>query len=132
MIWDTRLSSIADDEIRREISGTADILNRPVNKVIALVEREEMARNVIPQPETPAVSALKRNASTVPIRSVISQRVLATPFVNRSKQSYCPKCNALFSKFKRGPRGWNQKPYSMFLLCFKASRRNRQKLHCNF
>ena len=49
MIWDTLLSGIANDEIRREILETADILTRPVNNnVVALVESKEMARNAIP------------------------------------------------------------------------------------
>ena len=50
MIRDTLLNGIADDEIRREILGSADLLTRAVNEIVALVESKEMARNAVPRP----------------------------------------------------------------------------------
>ena len=50
MIRDTLLNGIADDEIRREILGGADMLTRAVNEIVALVEGKVMARNALPPP----------------------------------------------------------------------------------
>ena len=49
MIRDTLLNGIADDEIRQEILGSADVLTCAVNEIIALVESKEMARNAAPR-----------------------------------------------------------------------------------
>ena len=38
MTRDTLLNGIADDEIRREILGSADMLTRAVNEIVALVQ----------------------------------------------------------------------------------------------
>ena len=83
IIRDTLLSGIVDDEIRHEILKTADILNRPINKVIPLVESKEMTRNAKPQPE---ISALKSNAPTAPIRPPNESQ--PHPLLDRSKQSH--------------------------------------------
>ena len=58
MIRDTLLNGIADDEIRREILGSADLLTRAVNEIVALVESKEMARNAVPPTEVTSVSAV--------------------------------------------------------------------------
>ena len=60
MIWDTLLNGIADDEIRRKILGSADMLTRAVNEIVALVEAKEMARNAVPPTEVTSVSAVQR------------------------------------------------------------------------
>ena len=51
MIRDTLLG-IGDHEICREILEGADMLTRTVNKIVALVEVKEMARNAIPLPRS--------------------------------------------------------------------------------
>ena len=52
MIHDTLLNGIADDEIRREILGSADVFTRAVNKIVALVKSKKMARNAVPPPRS--------------------------------------------------------------------------------
>ena len=47
MIRDTLLNGIGDHEICREILGGVDMLTRTVNKIVALVEVKEMARNAV-------------------------------------------------------------------------------------
>ena len=54
----TLLNGIADDEIRREILGSADMLTRAINEIVALVERKEMACNAVPPTEVTSVSAV--------------------------------------------------------------------------
>ena len=41
VIHGTLLNGIADDEIRREILGSAEVLTRAVNEIVALVESKE-------------------------------------------------------------------------------------------
>ena len=48
MIGDTLLNGIADDEIQREILGSADVLTRAVNEIVALLKSKEMARYAFP------------------------------------------------------------------------------------
>lgn len=59
-IRDTLLGGINDHDIRREVLGTIDILQKPVNAVIALVENKEMARNALPSSNLSAVSSFVR------------------------------------------------------------------------
>ena len=60
MIRDTLLNGIADTEIRREMLGTADILTKAKNNVIALVENKEMARNATHSADVSAMSEFQR------------------------------------------------------------------------
>ena len=48
VIRDVLLNGTSDPDIRREVLGTTNILQTPVNDVIALVENKEMARNALP------------------------------------------------------------------------------------
>ena len=52
IIRDTLLNDIGDHEICREILGGADMFTRTVNKIVALVEVKEMARNAVPLPRS--------------------------------------------------------------------------------
>ena len=48
VIRDVLRNGISDPDIRREVLGTKNVLQTPVNDVIALVENKEMARNALP------------------------------------------------------------------------------------
>ena len=97
MICDTLLNDIADNEVRREILGSADVFTRAVNEIVALVESKEMARNAVPPTEVTSVSAVQRlhdahhraRCNATPCRE--SHNLPA-----RSKQSRCPLCQRLF------------------------------------
>ncbi|XP_068700869.1 uncharacterized protein [Montipora foliosa] len=60
VIRDVLLNGISDADIRREVLGTKNVLQTPVNDVIALVENKEMARNALPSSTLSAVSSFKR------------------------------------------------------------------------
>ena len=111
MIRDTLLNGIADDKIRPEILGGADILTRAVNEIVALVESKEMARNAVPPTEVTSVSAVRRlhDADHRACRNATPCRE-SHNLPDRSKQSRCPLCQQLFQLYKKGPRGWNTKP----------------------
>ena len=103
MIWDTLLNGIADDEIRREILGSADLLTRAVNEIVALVESKEMARNAVPPTEVISVSAVQRlhDADHRARRNATPCRE-SHNLPDRSKQSSCPLCQLLFQLYKKG------------------------------
>ena len=127
MIRDTLLNGIADDEIRREILGSADMLTRAVNKIVALVKSKEMARNAVPPTEATSVSAVQR-----PNDADHRARRNATPcreshnLPDRSKR--CPLCQRLFQLYKKGARGWNTKPYTLCIECYRTQKRRRRHL----
>ena len=60
MIRDLLLNGIADNEIRREILRSADVLTRVVNKIVTLVESKEMTGNAVFLTEVTSASAIKR------------------------------------------------------------------------
>ena len=109
-IRDVILNGIADVDIRREVLGTAEILKKPVNDVIALVENKEMAYSAS------SLSNLSDNQSTTPSQSA------------KTTQAPCPHCKTLFNIFTEGTRGWNTKPHTMCISCYRARRcRKRQQ-----
>ena len=46
----------------------------------------------------------------------------------RSKQWRCPLCQRLFQLYKKGPRGWNTKPYTLCIECYRTQKRRRRHL----
>ena len=121
-IRDTLLGGIQDPDIRREVLGIADILKKPVNDVIAVVENKEMARNALPLSNLSAVSSFVRQKNIKPVPSNNE----ATP-TDRNRKNNCPDCKKLFKVFTEGPNGWNLKAHQYCIDCFKARRRNRRQ-----
>ena len=129
MIRDTILNGIADDEIHREILGSADVLTRAVNEIVALVESKEIAHNAVPPTEVTSVSAVQR-LHNVDHRT----RRNATPPKEsnnspaQSKQSRCPLCQRLYQLYEKELRGWNTKPYTLCIECYRTQKHQRRHL----
>ncbi len=121
-IRDVLLSGISDLDIRREVLGTTNVLQTPVNDVIALVESKEMARNALPLSSLSAVSSF-RHQQKEPLTTP-SQR---PPSSDRSKQVPCPDCKKPYHLFREGVNGWNTKPHSVCLDCYRAKRRRGRR-----
>ena len=128
MIQDTLLNGISDFDIRRETLGTTDILTTAVNDVIALVESKQIARNAIPAPDVSVASAFRRQKATIISKNRRSFSRNSSPG-NPSKQSPCPICKKQFYLYRESPRGWNTKPYTECIDCFRIRRRTK---HSNF
>lgn len=82
IIHDVLVNGIYDADIRRETLGTTDILNKPVNDMIALVENKEMARNALPSSALSAMSSfqrLKRSPQATPPRPRAQQTGRSSP-----------------------------------------------------
>ena len=124
VIRDVLLNGISDPDIRREVLGTKDVPKTPVNDVIALVENKEMARNALPSSTLSAVSSFKHQQD--PPKEPPS----ATPSrVDQARQATCPDCKSLFKIFTEGTRGWNTKPHTVCINCYRVRRRRKRPPH---
>jgi hypothetical protein len=99
MIRDVLLHGIYDSDIRREVLGVTNILEKTVNDVIALVENKEMARNALPSARVSSISSFKKHQG--------NHQEPDPP--RMSEQATCPDCKSLFSIFTKGTRGFNKK-----------------------
>ena len=123
-IRDVLLNGLSDPDIRREVLGTKDVLKTPVNDVIALVENKEMARNALPSSTLSAVSSFKRQQDPP------KEPPTTTPSrVDQAKQATCPDCKSLFKIFTEGTRGWNTKPHTVCINCYRVRRRRKRPHH---
>ena len=90
---DVLLNGIYDPDIRREVLGTLDILTKPVNDVIALVEIIEMARNALPSSSLSAMSSFQR------LKTQQTSPTQTPAHVDKGKQALCPDCRSTFCDF---------------------------------
>lgn len=119
VIGDVLLNGLYDPDIRREILGTKNITETPVNELISMVENKEMARNALPTSSMSAMSAFRRQQNT-------AEKPAEKPSASdRSKEATCPDCRSPFKIFSEGNRGWNVKPHTVCLNCYRARRRKR-------
>ena len=124
VICDVLLNGISDPDIRHEVLGTKNVLQTPVNDIIGLVENKEMAHNALPSSTLSAVSSFKRQQE--PPKEPPS----ATPSrADQAKQAAWPDCKNLFKIFTEGTRGWNTKPHTVCINCYRVHRRRKRPQH---
>ena len=126
IIRDVLINGIYDSDIRRETLGIPDILTKPVNDVIAIVENKEMARNALPSSTLSAMSSfqrLRRDQKTGPVP-------IPAP-TDRARQASCLGCKSTFKIFTEGSRGWNTKPHQICIGCYRARRQKRRQQPSN-
>ena len=121
-IRDVLLNGLADTDIRREILGTKDILTKPINDIVALIEGKEMARNALPSSTLSAVATFH----TAPV-TFHTAPVTAPPQADRNKEAICPDCKTTFKIFTEGVRGWNTQPHQVCINCYHSRRRRKHK-----
>ena len=119
-IRDVILNGLYDCDIRREVLGVLDILQKPVNEVVALVENKEMARNALPSPSLSAVSSFQRQKNQAPTPAASPSRAY------QAKEAICPECQTTFKIFTEGTRGWNTKPHQVCITCYREQRRRNR------
>ena len=115
ILRDILISGIYDTDIRRKILGVTDIINKPINDIVTLVEGEEMARDALPTMAT--ASAVHTSKSPPSTHTTM----------NRDQKEKCPDCYKLFKMYTEGVRGWNTKPHQVCIDCYRVQRRRRQK-----
>ena len=103
VIRDVILNGLYDTDIRREVLGIAEILEKPIKEVIALVETKAMARNALPSPTLSAVSSFQRLKKSPPAHATV-------PPADWAKEATCPGCRKAWTGMPVGsalsrPRG---------------------------
>ena len=115
---DVLLAGIYDADIRREMYGIDQILQQPVNDVIAMVEKKEMARDAHSAASQSAMSSMKKQK-----KKNEKQKLTDT---DKSKQATCPQCKKMYALHREGRFGWNSKPFDMCIDCFRIKGRKKQ------
>ena len=121
-IRDVLLAGISDSDIRREALSTKGLQNQDVNNIVSFVEGREMASR--------AVSHTCRQESTSSLSACSSFKRQSKDRVSRfngedkSRPVPCPDCGKPYQLYKRGKRGWNQKPFKNCFECWRAASRN--------
>ena len=126
VIRDVLSNGLSDPDIRRDVLGTKDLLTKPINDVIALVENKEMARNALPSASLSSISTFKQNKQAQPTTPP-SDPVPAQS--DRDKLGTCPDCKSRYKIFTESARGWNTKPHKVCINCYRARRRNQRQRH---
>ena len=127
---DVLLAGIYDADIRRELYGIDGILAQPINDVIALVEKKEMARDAHSAASSSSMSSMKlQRKKTQTSADAGQQRTTKATEVERSKQGNCPHCKKDYALYREGRFGWNSKPYEMCRTCFQSQRRKKQEVN---
>ena len=121
-IRDVLLAGISDSDIRREALSTEGLQNQDVNSIVSFVEGREMASRAVSQTcnreytsSLSACSSFKRRAK---------DRVPRPNGEDKSCSATCPDCAKPYQLYKRGKRGWNQKPFKNCFECWRAASRN--------
>ncbi|KAK3711280.1 hypothetical protein QZH41_004332 [Actinostola sp. cb2023] len=120
-IRDVIVNGLYDNDIRREVLGVVDILQKPVNEVIALVENKEMARNAMPSSSLSAVSSFRRQTNPTASPSTAPSRT------DQAKEIKCPECHTTFKIFTEGSRGWNTTPHQLCITCYRERHRRKRQ-----
>ena len=119
IVRDVLIAGISDLDIRREVLGTVDIIDQPVNDVIALVESKETARNALPL-SAAGISTFKRDKRLL----IPKVEAMARP-TSRGQTASCPACRVTYSLYSEGVSGWNTRPHKLCLDCYRCQRRRR-------
>lgn len=86
MSRDVLLNGTADPDIRREILGTKNITQSPVNEVISLVESKEKARNALPSSRVSAVSSFRHQQNPRPDTTTMKPPPPPSPLTNLKRR----------------------------------------------
>ena len=122
---DVLLAGIYDADIRREMYGIDKVLKQPINDVISIVEKKEMARDALSAASASSMSSMKLQRKKGHAGAEASGHQQKSNVSERSKQGSCPHCKKDYALYKEGRFGWNSKPYDMCPGCFRAQRRKK-------
>ena len=116
IICDVLLNGLFEPDIRHEILGTLDILKKPVNDVVALMENKEVAQNALSLSTLSAMSSFKHQTNPL-------ANSAATPSqADQAKEGMCPDCKSTYKLFTGGTCDWNTKPHPVCIHCYRTCR----------
>ena len=125
ILRDVLLAGIYDADIRREMYGIDKILEKPVNDVISLVEKKEMARDAHSAASAFAMSSMKEQQKKSLRNNPQKQQQQRQDEADRTKQVPCPHYKKLFSCYREGKFGWNSKPFEMCRNYYRSQKRQK-------
>ena len=121
-IRDVLLNGIADNDIRREALSVTDMSSKSVNDIIAFVETRETARDANKSSGINAVnSSYRQNQRRIDRPKPPNNTPNIPSQADREKTSNCPDCSQPFQVFSRSSRGWNKKPHTHCLECWRKN-----------
>ena len=122
---DVLLAGIYDADIRREMFGIDQLLQKSINEVIAMVEKKEMARDAHCAVSTSAISSMKQLQKKKVHNAAADKQSQNSNDAEKGKQVPCPKCKKSYFLYREGKFGWNSKPFNMCRECFRTQRRTK-------
>ena len=122
---DVLLAGIYDADIRREMYGIDKILEQPINQVISMVEKKEMARDAHSAASASSMSSMKLQRKKGGQASGSGVSSAGQQSSDRNKKANCPHCKKEYALYKEGRFGWNSKPYEMCQGCHRTQRRKK-------
>ena len=90
------------------------ILQQPVNDIIAMVKKKEMARDAHLAASQNGMSQMKKKK-----KEQSKQKLFDS---DKLKQAPCPHCKKMNALHPDGSFGWNSKPFEMCVNCFSMKR----------
>ena len=104
MMRDVLVAGIYDAEIRREILGMEGIIDRPINDVVSLLEKKEMARdaNIVRSSTFAILSRQESGSYRTPKVSGPPPGFKEPSSAQKAKRASCTQCREQFSPFVEG------------------------------
>ena len=112
VIKDVIMAGIADNDIQTSVLEIEGIESKPLNELIAIIERKERARKAYRPVDVSLVSEYKKNKR-------VEKPAKTQP--DRSRKIPCPECKQLFRTFN----GKNVVPFKICFNCFKKHKGNK-------
>ena len=128
MMRDVLIAGIYDPDIRREVLGLDGISTRPINDVVSLLEKKEMARdaNLSRCGSSAVACGLNSNSQSSPQVSDPPPGFREPSASQKAQRATCTQCSTQFCSYFKGAKGWNTKPHAVCRDCFRH-RRSRGK-----
>ena len=107
-IKDVILAGVGDEDIRREVLTTEDILSRQSLEIIFFIKSKEMGRH-----------ATENSLNISAVSSFQQQKKQSFNLEDKSQYVLCQGCKKLFYPFKE-KKTQNVKPFRYFLCCWRS------------
>ena len=108
MIRDVLIAGVSDLDIRRDVLSTENILQKPINDIVSLVEAKEMARNALP-PSAGGISSFRRQGNPRQVNSQQNNTPRSqqprNPQHPAQQTAVCPGCRNRFDLYTEGANG---------------------------
>ena len=113
------ISGIADEEIKKNVLGHADLDSKSLNNTISLIETKEMAARAM------SIAGCN-NDFNMAVHKKVNQKSSKDLDINLATKTNCKTCDKQMLKFT--PRKGKIKEFSHCIDCWKAQRSNGQYL----